>query len=222
MDVEMCRRQGGVETHSLPAFASRYPSRFTLITRSPRRPCASYPSCVAVYPRDFETHLVPSALAATHRGFAFYVAFPKRSIRSRRVLCRRSISSIVFRSLPLGSTAIHRGFTGHFADPVSSIHSIAGAARHSPQRVNSGQALTAEPYRTELMHRKPLTMHDWMLRVESVKTSVGATLLYGVERRSRCGAFRSGLAGRVLIPSALFDAIASDLKEVMLARTARM
>jgi len=120
-----------VETRSLPAFARRYPSRFTLITRSPRRPCASYPSCVAVYPRD---------------------------CRSRRVLCRRSHQLHCICSLPLAS-AIRRGFTGHFADSVSSIHSIAGAARHSPQRVNSGQALTAKPYRTELIHHKRLMIY---------------------------------------------------------------
>jgi hypothetical protein len=30
--------------------------------------------------RAIETRLLPSSLAATHRGFAFYVAFPKRSI----------------------------------------------------------------------------------------------------------------------------------------------
>ena len=31
--------------------------------------------------RSFETHSLPSSLAATHRGLAFYVAFPKSSIR---------------------------------------------------------------------------------------------------------------------------------------------
>jgi len=38
------------ETRSLPALSPAL-AAFTLITRSPRRPCASYPSCVAVYPR---------------------------------------------------------------------------------------------------------------------------------------------------------------------------
>src|SRR6266498_303049 len=32
--------------------------------------------------RPFETRSLPSSLATTHRGFAFYVAFPKSSIRS--------------------------------------------------------------------------------------------------------------------------------------------
>jgi len=32
--------------------------------------------------RPFETRSLPSSLAATHRGFAFYVDFPKSSIRS--------------------------------------------------------------------------------------------------------------------------------------------
>ena len=31
--------------------------------------------------RSFETRSLPSSLATTHRGFAFYVAFPKSSIR---------------------------------------------------------------------------------------------------------------------------------------------
>ena len=31
--------------------------------------------------RPFETRSLPGSLAATHRGFAFYVAFPKSSIR---------------------------------------------------------------------------------------------------------------------------------------------
>ena len=30
-------------------------------------------------PVPFETRSIPSSLAATHRGFAFYVAFPKSS-----------------------------------------------------------------------------------------------------------------------------------------------
>jgi hypothetical protein len=32
--------------------------------------------------RAIETRSLPTSLAATHRGFAFYVAFPKRSIPS--------------------------------------------------------------------------------------------------------------------------------------------
>jgi hypothetical protein len=42
------------------------------------------PATLAALPstRAIETRLLPSSLAATHRGFAFYVAFPKRSIRS--------------------------------------------------------------------------------------------------------------------------------------------
>jgi len=43
--------------------------------------------------RAIETRLLPSSLAATHRGFAFYVAFPNASFpKSRRVLCRSSHS----------------------------------------------------------------------------------------------------------------------------------
>jgi hypothetical protein len=45
------------------------------------------PATLAALPstRAIETRLLPSSLAATHRGFAFYVAFPKRSIPSRDV-----------------------------------------------------------------------------------------------------------------------------------------
>ena len=67
------------------------------------------PAALAALPstRAIETRLLPSSLAATHRGFAFYVAFPK--------------GSIVTRSLPLGSTATRRGFTVHVAVPNGSI-----------------------------------------------------------------------------------------------------
>ena len=45
--------------------------------------------------RAIETRLLPSSLAATHRGFAFYVGFPKRSIPSiATCLSRKSLSSI--------------------------------------------------------------------------------------------------------------------------------
>jgi len=38
--------------------------------------------------RAIETRSLPTSLAATHRGFAFYVAFPKSSIPSDRdVFC---------------------------------------------------------------------------------------------------------------------------------------
>jgi len=35
--------------------------------------------------RAIETRSIPTSLAATHRGFAFYVAFPKSSIPDRDV-----------------------------------------------------------------------------------------------------------------------------------------
>jgi len=57
------------------------PSGFGMITRTPRA-CASYPSCVAVYPRDS---------------------------RSRRVLCRSTpVGFVVSRLLPPRSTATWR------------------------------------------------------------------------------------------------------------------
>jgi len=42
------------------------------------------PATLAALPstRAIETRSLPSSLAATHRGFAFYVAFSKRSIPS--------------------------------------------------------------------------------------------------------------------------------------------
>ena len=47
-----------------------------MITRT--RPVLA-PATLAALPstRAIETRLLPSSLAATHRGFAFYVAFPK-------------------------------------------------------------------------------------------------------------------------------------------------
>jgi hypothetical protein len=54
------------------------------------------PATLAALPstRAIETRSLPTSLAATHRGFAFYVASPKAPFpRSRRVLClaRRSL-----------------------------------------------------------------------------------------------------------------------------------
>ena len=53
------------ETRSLSALARSYPRHFTLITRNARA-CASYPSCVAVYPPRYpiatcSMSLIPSA-----------------------------------------------------------------------------------------------------------------------------------------------------------------
>src|SRR5207253_2832728 len=68
----LCRSRPRGSVHSL------LPSQLTLITRTTS--CrASY---LAALPstRAIETRSLPTSLAATHRGFAFYVAFPKRSI----------------------------------------------------------------------------------------------------------------------------------------------
>jgi len=43
----------------------------------------SFTFYLALPKRSIETRLLPSSLAATHRGFAFYVAFPKSSIETR-------------------------------------------------------------------------------------------------------------------------------------------
>ena len=74
--------------------------------------------------RSFETHSLPSSLATTHRGFAFYVAFPKSSIRPLGLthLCRsHPCGSIETRSLPALARCFPRSFTFYVADPVSSI-----------------------------------------------------------------------------------------------------
>jgi hypothetical protein len=55
----------------------------------------------------FETRSLPPSLAATRRGFAFYVADP--------------LSSIETRSLPPSLAATRRGFAFYVADPLSSI-----------------------------------------------------------------------------------------------------
>ncbi len=46
------------------------------------------PATLAALPstRAIETRSLPTSLAATHRGFAFYVAFPESSIPDRDVL----------------------------------------------------------------------------------------------------------------------------------------
>jgi predicted metalloprotease len=67
--------------------------------------------------RPFETRSLPSSLAATHRGFAFFVAFPKSSIR-------------------------HLGFA-HLCRPRGSIHSLLsshdlGFYRLLQQRLGAG------------------------------------------------------------------------------------
>jgi hypothetical protein len=53
------------------------------------------PATLAALPstRAIETRSLPSSLAATHRGFAFYVAFPKSSIPS---IATCSISLVPF------------------------------------------------------------------------------------------------------------------------------
>ena len=73
-----------IETHSLPNAHSLLPSQLYL---DHSHCLVLAPATLAALPstRAIETRLLPSSLAATHRGFAFYVAFPKRSIPSRDV-----------------------------------------------------------------------------------------------------------------------------------------
>jgi hypothetical protein len=54
--------------------------------------------------RAIETRSLPTSLAATHRGFAFYVAGPTSSIETR--------------SLPALTRSFPRHFTFYVADPL--------------------------------------------------------------------------------------------------------
>jgi hypothetical protein len=67
------------------------------------------PATLAAFPstRAIETRSLPGSLAATYRGFAFYVAHPIRSIETR--------------SLPGSLAATHRGFAFYVAHSIRSI-----------------------------------------------------------------------------------------------------
>jgi hypothetical protein len=74
----------------LPIYVARVP-RGSIHSRLPLSLYLDHSHCPVLAPatlaalpstRAIETRLLPSSLAATHRGFAFYVAFPKRSIPS--------------------------------------------------------------------------------------------------------------------------------------------
>ena len=78
------------------------------------------PATLAALPstRAIETRLLPSSLAATHRGFAFYVAFPKRSIPSLAT-CSMSL-------IPSSSIVLIRGNNEPFnrLAPNECIHNL--------------------------------------------------------------------------------------------------
>jgi hypothetical protein len=70
------------------------------------------PATLAALPstRAIETRSLPTSLAATHRGFAFYVAFPESSIPDR--MCSMSLIPLTLSlplSRPLGSSHLCRG-----------------------------------------------------------------------------------------------------------------
>jgi hypothetical protein len=75
------------ETRLVPTLTRSYPCRSLLSSQfyvdHSHGPVLG-PATLAALPstRAIETRLLPSSLAATNRGFAFYVAFPKRSIPS--------------------------------------------------------------------------------------------------------------------------------------------
>ena len=77
--------------------ARHYPRDFTLITRTAVLAPAALQSTRAI-----ETRSLPSSLAATQRGFAFYVAFPESSLPS---IATCSMSLIPSAPLQAGPTA---------------------------------------------------------------------------------------------------------------------
>jgi hypothetical protein len=102
-------------------FARRYRRDFTLITRSPQRPCASY---LAALPstRAIETRSLPTLARRYPRDFTFYVADPTRSIpRSHVFYVADPISSIETRLLPTLARSYPRHFTFYVARPTRSI-----------------------------------------------------------------------------------------------------
>src|SRR5207248_8382284 len=111
--VSVPRYPSAIETRSLPTLTRAYPRHFTLITRTARAR-ASY---LAALPstRAIETPSLPSSLAATHRGFSFYVAFPESSIPSLATCSMSRVPRAPFFSLSSGTAfdvTIQR-FTDH-------------------------------------------------------------------------------------------------------------
>jgi hypothetical protein len=89
----------------LPIYVARVP-RGSIHSRQPLSLYLDHSHCPVLAPatlaalpstRAIETRLLPSSLAATHRGFAFYVAFPKRSIPSLATCSMSLIPSAPFR-----------------------------------------------------------------------------------------------------------------------------
>src|SRR5436309_7466475 len=76
------------------------------------------PATLAALPstRAIETRSLPTSLAATHRGFVFYVASPKSSIETR--------------SLPALNRSYPRRFTFYVADPSAPFSCLLA---HAPQ-----------------------------------------------------------------------------------------
>ncbi len=80
--------------------------------------------------RAIETRSLPTSLAATHRGFAFYVALPKSSIPSIAT-CSMSLIPLTLSlplSRPLGFAHLCRGFPAR-SDPSIREQAAAATAR---------------------------------------------------------------------------------------------
>src|SRR5882724_6783736 len=96
-----------IETRSLPALTRSHPRHFYVDhSHCP----VLVPATLAALPstRAIETRLLPSALAATHRGFAFYVAFPKSSIPSLATCSMSRLDSLTPVSSPVRVTHLCR------------------------------------------------------------------------------------------------------------------
>jgi hypothetical protein len=143
-------RRGPLKLARCPHFDSCAPAHFDLsvlpiyVARAPAAPFSLLPSqlyldhshCPVLAPgradlhflaalpstRAIETRLLPSALAATHRGFAFYVAFPKSSIPSLAA-CSMSLLPLtpLIRSFPRSSSVTITDLTVHLARSHGSI-----------------------------------------------------------------------------------------------------
>src|SRR5262249_6615773 len=73
--------------------------------------------------RPFETRSLPSSLAATHRGFAFYVADPVSSIRplGLPIYVASVPAAPLYLAHARSARPLPRGVTGHVAVPNGSI-----------------------------------------------------------------------------------------------------
>src|SRR6266496_3574907 len=113
----MCSRP--LETRSRPRFLAATLATLPSMSLFPKAPfdlsvCLDHSHCPVLAPatlaaspstRAIETRSLPTSLAATHRDFAFYVAFPESSIPDRDMFyaCHDVASAKAGRPTPVGS-----------------------------------------------------------------------------------------------------------------------